>query len=471
VPVPLYTVEDEERLAEAPPSTGLNDEPYRTPWRRDYARAIHSPAVRRLQGKTQLFPAAIESDFFRNRLTHSLEVAQIAKSIAIRLNNTVEFLRDTDRAIIPDLVEFAGLCHDLGHPPFGHVGEEALDECMRPCGGFEGNAQTLRILARLEKRQHRAAHASGIADNGLDQRLGLNLSARTLASILKYDSAIPYLRPAADKVQKGYYSSEREVVDWIKTKVCRGQEVGKLKTVECRVMDIADDIAYSTYDLEDAFKAHFLTPLDLKVAGDGVCDAVAARVQKALGAAFDRAAVKDVLGEVFKDVGVVQDDTLTGATAAYAAISVAHRSSAALANDGYLRSKFTSALVGQFIRGVEFVPNEDLPPLSEVHLRHEVRCKVEVLKHFTFESLIMSPRLRVVAFRGAEIVAAIFNALATDKGYELLPPDYQDVYERIDGTLQRRVICDFIAGMTDRYALEFYGRLKSENPQTIFKPL
>src|SRR5690606_12675716 len=123
---------------------------YRSPYRRDYARLLHSPAFRRLQGKTQLYPG-VESDFFRNRLTHSLEVAQIAKTIALKLN--FEKLDKQKLSIDLDVCEFAGLAHDLGHPPFGHQGEEALDECMRNYGGFEGNAQTLRILTKLEKKK------------------------------------------------------------------------------------------------------------------------------------------------------------------------------------------------------------------------------------------------------------------------------------------------------------------------------
>jgi dGTPase len=125
---------------------------YRSPFRRDYARLVHSPSFRRLQGKTQLFPG-LESDFFRNRLTHSFEVAQIAKSITLFLNNSNEFLRTNEYVIDTDLVEFAGLAHDLGHPPFGHKGEKALNECMQDSGGFEGNAQTLRVLTRIEKKK------------------------------------------------------------------------------------------------------------------------------------------------------------------------------------------------------------------------------------------------------------------------------------------------------------------------------
>lgn len=134
----------EDCLKRRAPTAG-RDQNYRSAFRRDYARLIHSAAFRRLQGKTQLYPGH-ESDFFRNRLTHSLEVAQIAKSIALKINEASDFFRANP--INVDLVEFAGLAHDLGHPPFGHNGEHALDYCMRDHGGFEGNAQTLRLPDR-----------------------------------------------------------------------------------------------------------------------------------------------------------------------------------------------------------------------------------------------------------------------------------------------------------------------------------
>ena len=125
----LYRKSDENRVVPVTPPDPeqTQPEPYRTPWRRDYARVVHSPAFRRLQGKSQLFPNQ-ESDFFRNRLTHSIEVAQVAKSIAIRINETHNDFKI--QKINTDIVETAALCHDLGHPPFGHNGEEALDECM-----------------------------------------------------------------------------------------------------------------------------------------------------------------------------------------------------------------------------------------------------------------------------------------------------------------------------------------------------
>jgi len=146
----LYRSPDQQRALRSifGRQTG-HDADWRSGFWRDRARLIHSPSFRRLQGKTQLF-AGLESDFFRNRLTHSLEVAQIAKTMARRLNSS-SFAKRPDQLDL-DLVEFAGLAHDLGHPPFGHTGEKILDELMRDAGGFEGNAQTLRILTRLEKK-------------------------------------------------------------------------------------------------------------------------------------------------------------------------------------------------------------------------------------------------------------------------------------------------------------------------------
>ena len=260
--VPMYTDGDAKRVAgtERPDSA----EPYRTPWRRDHARLIHCPSFRRLQGKTQVF-AGHESDFFRNRLTHSLEVAQIAKSIAIKLNATSSYFQHETQQIHPEIVEFAGLAHDLGHPPFGHNGENALDECMEDHGGFEGNAQTLRILSRLEKKETLDGTSKPFDDAGRDQRVGLNLTYRSLASVLKYDEPIPLFR--ADRadpndVSKGYYESEKDLVADIKRHVV-GVALPEWKSVECSIMDTADDIAYSTYDLEDIFKSGFLRPLDL----------------------------------------------------------------------------------------------------------------------------------------------------------------------------------------------------------------
>ena len=203
----LYSDNDRKRVA--PIHTGPGD---RSEFRRDYSRLLHSPSFRRLQGKAQLFPAAV-NDFFRNRLTHSLEVAQIGKSIAIIAN---DHILSAPNQIDVDLIEFACLAHDLGHPPFGHVGEAALDNCMKEFGGFEGNAQTFRIVSRLEKKELR--HGSGVMgwrlpiQRGKDNRAGLNVTYRALGSILKYDRPIPAVREKSADLAKGYYYFDEPLV-------------------------------------------------------------------------------------------------------------------------------------------------------------------------------------------------------------------------------------------------------------------
>lgn len=269
--MPLYRPGDHAR--EKPLSDSRQS--YRSPFRRDYARLLHCPAFRRLQGKTQLFPG-MESDFFRNRLTHSLEVAQIAKSITLRINRCFDYFKANP--IDTDLVETTSLAHDLGHPPFGHNGERALDDCMRDAGGFEGNAQTLRILARLEKKELHP-EASDEESHRQDPRVGLNLTFRTLASVLKYDKCIPVRRNGETGVVKGYYASEQSLVEKIKKKVVDSGTAHlehPFKTIECQVVDIADDIAYSTYDLEDALKGRFVSPMSMisAVNSQAIMDAI-----------------------------------------------------------------------------------------------------------------------------------------------------------------------------------------------------
>jgi len=461
----VYTPDDWARLRDIRPVTSLAPETYRTPARRDAARLIHSPAFRRLQGKTQLFPG-FESDYFRSRLTHSLEVGQIAKSIAIRLNNTIPELASHQLDV--DLVEFAGWAHDLGHPPFGHQGEEALDRVMRAeHGGFEGNAQTLRILTRLEKRDTEDnCDDSGIRD-GQDCRLGLNLTARSLAAILKYDRRIPLrakTRERPDRVAKGYYASESNAVKWIKERIVGKKFSGKFKTIECQIMDLADDISYSTYDLEDTWKAGFFNALDM-LSSEHLYHEVARKTSEAIGHEFTVEDVSDVLASLFSEIA----DKVPADRTVLAQATLVYATAKRLSQNGYFRARFTSRLIRQALEGLRFEFNAAQPVLSTVDLNPEARAVVEVLKHFTFEATIMSPRVKVSQFRANEIIETIFKALEEDD--RLLPDDCRQLYDEIDQSLQKRVLCDFIAGMTDRYALEFYGRIKSENPQTIFKPL
>jgi dGTPase len=484
----LYRTDDYGREFAGPGTGTAPDEPWRSDFRRDYARLIHSAAFRRLVGKTQLF-SGNESDFFRNRLTHSLEVAQIAKSIANQLNATDPFLKACGH-INTDLVEVAALAHDLGHPPFGHNGELALDFCMRKFGGFEGNAQSLRILARLEKKVTEDPDGGGVTERGEDQRHGLDLCMRTLAAVLKYDNPIPMSRrkKPREHVTKGYYSSEKKLVERIKRSVLGGADKPRsFKTIECQIMDKADDIAYSTYDLEDAFKAGFVTPLDMISASEVLLRDLADAVSKSAKKegipecqSLDTEQISGVLLYIFEKL--VADPDLEKKLELRAPVDFGviieyarrrYRDSKRMAQVGYVRTDITSRLIGQFLSGVQIKkPNEICPALSEIGVAPFIWLQIEVLKRYTYKSQIMSPRLKVAELRGQQIVQEIFECLSNDEGHNLLPDDFREWYDRLPKKADKmRVICDFIAGMTDRYAAEFHARLRSESPQSIFKPI
>jgi dGTPase len=478
---PLYRPTDAERRVTAPGKP--NDS--RDPFRRDLARLLHSPAFRRLQGKTQLFPSD-ENDFFRNRLTHSLEVAQIATGIASNLNKAVDELK-TD-PINEHLVHFAALAHDLGHPPFGHNGEKTLDEELKNNGGFEGNAQTLRILARLEKKETELFPLEDVVARPIDEhhndiRLGLNLTYRSMASVLKYDRQIPATEEECERQGilkrpvKGYYDVERELVNTIKDKVAPGFD-GPFKTIECSIMDLADDIAYSTYDVEDAFKAGFLSPIGMAAATAEEKSAIAGEINPKLVDEYGAVGTENPLTveEIDAVLASVFYELYEGDAAEpkdqYRYSAEIFRRSSVLCENGYFRTDFTSKLVNLFMSGIEFQYRADFPCLSKVNFDIATFKMVEIFKKYAYRSLIMSPRLKIAESRGRDIIKSIFNALMnTEDGRRLLPDDWRTIYFGRDGEpWRRRTVCDFIGSMTDRYCVEFYSRLVGIDAPSIHKP-
>lgn len=228
-----YSLTDEERWAPEPPKSRQ-----RTAFERDRARLVHSSALRRLGAKTQILVAGSD-DFARTRLTHTLEVAQIGRQIGTLLGCD------------PDVVDCACLAHDLGHPPFGHNGEKALSDIASSIGGFEGNAQTLRLLTRLEPKV--------FFDNG--RSAGVNLTRAALDASMKYPWTLENasLHPKGERsVKFGVYLDDMDVFDWLR------QGAPEWTTpMECQVMDLSDDIAYSVHDVEDAIVGRSFDPITL----------------------------------------------------------------------------------------------------------------------------------------------------------------------------------------------------------------
>ena len=378
----------------------------RSEFEHDRARIIHSAAFRRLQGKTQVF-GIYEGDFFRTRLTHSLEVAQIAKGIALTLGAD------------PDLVEAVCLAHDLGHPPFGHNGERTLHALMRAHGGFEGNAQTLRIVTRLEHK-----HAD---------YAGLNLTYQTLDGILKYKTCIDAsaITNAPQGPVKGFYAADRALVEAI----VRQTGSGPQPSLECQIMDVADDIAYSVHDLEDSLKAGLLAPADLRrLPPARVVRAVNAKLT-AWGRSIDESAVHRELTRIADRLEQLEQRSLRAG-----------------------RKMLIRDLIHEFVSPVAHQSHG----LIDTDFPNRVR--IEALKAFESYKVINNPRVTTLGHKGKEVLQRLFAVL--DQGQEsigLFPEDHGEHYENAllngDEAARKRVICDFLAGMTDSYALRFYSRL------------
>lgn len=392
----------------------------RPPFEVDRARIVHSSAFRRLQGKTQIFGVG-EGDFFRTRLTHSMEVAQIGKGLALFLNRLPELV---DAPVSTELVEAACLAHDLGHPPFGHNGEAALQVAMQRHGGFEGNAQNLRILTRLEAKR---------------AGLGLDLTRATCEAVLKYLE--PYSQRKALRgnspdallqVEKCYYDDDTEIVSWI-----RQGARHHFRSLEAEIMEWADDIAYSVHDLEDGLHADLIR-MD-HFGHEGTLERIAAYARKK--------GAHDVTAEAVQQLMM---DLLSGLRAPLAT-QVKER-----------RKALTSRLIHRFITHTGLKAREQAPGYGwTLHIPSEIWRETRILMGVEFVLLIRNPRVTTLEHKGRLVIQRLFDAFAQPDSGDLFPEDVREGWElvRHEEHARLRVVCDYIAGMTDAHALRLYQRL------------
>ncbi|MFO7869505.1 MAG: dNTP triphosphohydrolase [Bacteroidales bacterium] len=478
----LYTDKDTKRFYALGKDDNLIEEPYRSEWSRDLARLIHCRAFKNLQGKSQLLPN-LQTEFFRNRISHSLEVSQVAKSIVEKLN--YELAREGLQYNINEKIcEFAALAHDIGRPPFAKYGEMALHLKMKDSGGFEGNAQTFRVLTKIAKKHYIPGTVldTGLTKEGDDLRVGLNLTYRSLASVLKHDNCIPEKLDFDDeqnvKLVKGFYESEAHYVREIK-KTCTGNpDYKNFKTIEAQILDIASDIAYATYDIDDAFRTGFVKPLDVISMSDIVLKNITEKINENLNASYKPSEIYDVFLSLFQDLfakPIHTNEELTDEQdqAVYAtSLAISYRSSEKLALNGYYRVNFISKLIGRFIRSIEMGKIvETIPALSKITMSENIRLEIEALKNFMYHSRVTHPNVKLIKHRGQEIVATLFDAL-TDKnhGADLLPTDILVLFNHAKNEMSRkRIVCDYIAGMTDNQAIELYNKLQSSSLQLGLK--
>lgn len=420
----------------------------RTEYDRDYARIIHSAAFRRLQSKTQVLGLG-ESDFYRTRLTHSMEVAQIGCGIVRHLDSRTE---DSElRSWLPPspLMNSICLAHDLGHPPFGHGGEIALNFCMTGSGGFEGNGQTLRILSSLET---------------YTENRGMNLTRRTMLGILKYPA--PYHRlkrlklphasqtdgpswmfdASAYKPPKCYLDGEEDLVQgWLLSgELARDAEQfashtaptddrhGKTrhKALDTSIMELADDISYAVHDLEDAISMDLIRRRD-----------------------FEHHINADACAEFCDHSSLTYADLKDGL----------------FSDQAFMRKQLIGKLVHYFINAISLkqADEEFASPLFRLQagMDDQAAPLLNGLKQLVLKRVIRSSSVQQLEFKGQKLVVELFEVLAHDPE-RLLPDAVFEDYQKQDQSL--RVICDFVSAMSDNHAVRLYQKIFTPREGSIF---
>ena len=389
---------------------------YRTPFQIDRDRIIHAHAFRKLQSKTQVFLSG-EYDFYRTRLTHSMEVAQIGRSICTWLRSLEGPLAD-DFYIDSDLVEASCLAHDMGHPPFGHSGERTLQELMKRRGGFEGNAQTLHLLCETMYQNE-----SGVK--------GMQPTRALLDGVLKYKKL--YTEWASPPVNHFIYDTQEPIRDWvfggvrIPGTLMRGTNLNDFKSVECQIMDWADDAAYSLNDIVDGVRAGFLT---------------IERVERwAAGEQID-AAKQGHMDSLFEAVRADR-----------------------------LENTF-SQKIGAFIKACRLKERENFMAGKTNRYKYELLVESAALAEAAFfkkmanDIIFESPQLEQLEFKARSVFLALHNAIwenyaqRNERIITILPGSVSrliDAEKSLDGKARR--ICDYLSGLTDGMIVRTYRRL------------
>jgi dGTPase len=426
------------------------DHDHRSPYERDRTRVIHCPAFRRLQSKTQIL-GTDEGDFHRTRLTHSLEVASIGSSIVRNLS--VNQKESTLATLLPgdDLINTICLLHDIGHPPFGHGGEVALNYKMRNHGGFEGNAQTLRLLTKVE---------------GSYGAYGLDLTRRALLGVLKYPvkwssvvaTDLPDVAESFSKTirindwlpPKGYFDCEQPEIDWLLsafnetdqalfqslalTPQKRQHGKAAYHSFDCSIMDIADDIAYGVHDLEDAIHLRLINRMHL--------DTPAFR--ELLAATPFTKDPDKLLNSLFSD-------TL------------------------HVRKQAIGEMVNYFITASELTVTHESFENSllkyNMSLIPEAKALLDYLTQCIYTYVIDSQEARTFEYGGQTVVLRLFEAISSNPGSLLDTKNRHLFHQAENEQAALRVVCDYIANMTDEYAYRMHERLFGFNTRTIFERL
>lgn len=387
---------------------------------RDRARVLHSAALRRLAAKTQVLSPASPADFARNRLTHSLEVAQVGRELATALR------------LSPDVVDTACLSHDLGHPPFGHNGERALNEWAQDFGGFEGNAQTLRILTRLEPKS--------VDEEGRSH--GLNLTRASLDATCKYPwtSAHPLPDPGG-RLKFGVYPEDEAVFRWL-----RAEAPGRVRCIEAEVMDLSDDIAYSVHDFEDAIVNGYLDPA--RLAADAEHAALLDAIQSWVGFDFARDELEDALYRLMRLPEWIA--SFDGSRASHARLK-----------------NLTSDLIGRFARAATTATREAYAGSTLTRYRAHVvvprvvEAEMAVLKGIIGAVVVSIEGRRSVYREQRRVLKRLATALRERP--EALDAMYGEDYRAAQTDAERgRVVVDQVASLTDQHAIAWHGRLVGE---------